>query len=164
MKYYGKKSLSSVLKLSIDVLIVIGIIMYIALMWNTLFVKHLSITSFKVLITCVLFACGSFSLFVILFVLREILNTIIKSTPFVHENVVSLRKISICCFIIFTCYIINFFLNGQYINFNLVDFDLSGIHTHTEFIIFFFAGLFLLILAEIFNKAVKVKEENDFTI
>lgn len=164
MKYYGRKSISSILKISIDILIVIGIIMYIALMWNTLYIKHLSITSFKVLLTCILFACGSFSLFAILFMLRKILNTIIKSTPFVYENVVSLRKISVFCFIIFTCYVINFFLNGQYKNFSLVDFDLSGIHTHTEFIIFFFAGLFLLVLAEVFNKAVKVKEENDFTI
>jgi hypothetical protein len=92
------------------------------------------------------------------------LRTLVESDPFIYENVKRLKNISVCCYTISMSYLINFFINGQYKNFKFVDFDLTGIHTDMEFIIFFFAGCFIRVLAEVFKKAVEYKNENDFTV
>jgi hypothetical protein len=164
MKYYGKKSMSSALSLSIYLLYIIGTVMYIALIWDTFFNQHVALSTSKIIITGILFTTGSLCLFNILFNLNSILKTLVNSDPFIIKNVTRLKNISWCCFIISISYLINFFVNNQYLSFKLVDFDLTGIHTDMEFVIFFFAGCFVLILAEVFKKAVDFKEENDFTI
>ena len=76
----------------------------------------------------------------------------------------SLKNIALSCFIITICYLINFFYNNQFKSFRLIEIAPTGIHTDTEFLIFFFAGCFVLILAQIYKQAVEVKEENDFTV
>lgn len=120
--------------------------------------------SSKFIVTAVLFFTGTGSLILILYNLRKILKTVIKVTPFTMENVRSLRHIAIYCFVITTCYLINFFFNNQFKNFSFIAIDSKGIHTDMEFVIFFFAGLFVLILAEVYKQAVEVKEENDYTV
>ena len=164
MKYYGKKSMSSILSFSIYLLYIIGALMYIALIRQTFFTGHTALPSIKMAATTVLFTAGSASLFVILINLNGILKTLVNSDPFISKNVTRLKNIAICCFTISITYVINFFVNNQYISFSFIDFDLTGIHTDMEFIIFFFAGCFVLVLAEVFKKAVSFKEENDFTI
>jgi hypothetical protein len=76
----------------------------------------------------------------------------------------SLKQIANCCFVITVCYIINFFYNNQFKTFKLIDIGPHGISTDTEFLIFFFAGCFVLILSQIYKQAVEVKEENDYTV
>ena len=164
MKYYGKTSLSSLLKVMLDGLIVIGFIVYLLILRRTLLVQQVNLLNFKNIITCILFVLGGFSLLCIMYYLRCIMNSLVKVTPFVWENVESLKIVAISCFIISGCYLLNFFINNQYINFRLIEIDTKGIHTDIEFLIFFFAGCFTLILSKVFKQAIEVKEENDFTI
>lgn len=152
------------LKISMDIIIAIGMIMYLALFYQGIFIKKLEIQEYKKIIIFILFIIGGFSLFRILFYLRRIVDSIVKFTPFIWDNVKSLNRISISCFLISATYIINFFVNNQYKNFNFIDFDTSGIHTDMEFLIFFFAGCFIFVLSNVFNQAIKIKEENDFTV
>lgn len=115
-------------------------------------------------VNLILFLIGTGSLILILYNLRKILKTVIKVNPFTMENVKSLKHIAYYCFIITICYLINLFYNNQFRNFSFIQIDSKGIHTDMEFVIFFFAGLFVLILAQVYKQAVEVKEENDYTV
>ncbi|GAA0182025.1 hypothetical protein SH2C18_44710 [Clostridium sediminicola] len=162
MKYYGKMSLSSILRILLDLLMVGGLVL-----WVITFVKYVLNTGEltpRLTITYILFAIGGIASLAILYYLRRIVCTLIKVTPFVSDNERSLKRISICCFTITSNYIINFVINKQYTDFDIITFDLTGIHTDFEAMIFFFAGCFILILSKVFKQAVQVKEENDLTI
>jgi hypothetical protein len=164
MKYYGKTSLSSLLKIMLDGLIIIGFIVYLLILREALVVEQVNLLSLKNISTCFLFVLGGFALLCIMYYLRCIMNSLIKANPFIWENVESLKNIAISCFIITGCYILNFFINSQYLDFKLIEINAKGVHTDIEFIIFFFAGCFTLILSKVFKQAIEVKEENDFTI
>ena len=92
------------------------------------------------------------------------MNSLVKANPFVWKNVESLKIVATSCFIICACYVLNIFINNQYLNLKLIEIDAKGIHTDIEFIIFFFAGCFTLVLSKVFKQAIEVKEENDFTV
>lgn len=164
MKYYGKTSLSSLLKLMLDSLIVIGFIVYLLILRKALVTQKINLLNPKNIITCILFVLGGFALLCIMYYLRCIMNSLVKSTPFINQNVESLKSVASSCFIISGCYVVNFFINNQYLNFRLIEIDIKGIHTDIEFIIFFFAGCFTLVLSKVFKQAIEVKEENDFTV
>ena len=126
--------------------------------------KGINMEPSRFIITYILFSIGGISIILILFNLRKVVRSLINITPFVKDNVLCLKRISLLSFIISICYALNFVINGQYKNFNIAYIDSSGIHTDIEFLIFFFAGCFILILSEVFKQAVEVKEENEFTI
>jgi hypothetical protein len=159
----SKAPLASFLKISLDILIAVAAIMYIVIIATSITSKP-DFSSIRSDITYSLFLIGGGGLYVILFNLRKIVVSLISSDPFVHENVKSIRNISKACFVVASGYILNFFINGQYSDFKVVYIDNKGIHTDLEFLIFFFAGCFILILSEVFKKAVEVKEENDYTV
>jgi hypothetical protein len=164
MKYYGKISLTSLLKMSLDIMIIIGIAVYFIMSKQTLTEKGVDMSSGRFIITYILFILGRISIILILINLRKIVDSIINVTPFIRGNVLCLKRISLFSFTVSFCYALNFFINGQYKNYNIAYIDSSGIHTDIEFLIFFFAGWFILILSQVFKQAVEVKEENEFTI
>ncbi|MCJ7689619.1 MAG: DUF2975 domain-containing protein [Clostridiaceae bacterium] len=164
MKYYGKMSLASFLKITLDIMIITGIVVYFIMLKQTLMGKSVDMSWGRFLITYTLFIIGGTSVVLILFNLRKIVNSLINITPFIRVNVLCLKRISLLCFTVSICYAINFVINGQYKDFNIAYVDSSGIHTDIEFLIFFFVGWFILILSEVFKQAVEVKEENEFTI
>jgi hypothetical protein len=163
MKENKYNSMTAFLIVTLDLLMFIGSIACIAIIFKTLSNNGFG-NSLQTIVNCVLFFIGTSSLIYILFSLRRILKSVIKLGPFNMSNVKSLKRIAGSCFLIAVCYIINFFFNNQLANFNFISIDSTGIHTDTEFLIFFFVGFFVLVLAQIYKQAVEVKEENDFTI
>lgn len=101
-------------------------------------------------IIIVLLIAGSMSLY-ILWGLRRIFNTIVNTNPFNLENVTILRRLSVAAFIISIDFIVKCFFW----------FTLA---TAIIVIIFAIAGLFCLVLADVFTQAVLYKEENDLTV
>ncbi|AKL94185.1 hypothetical protein CACET_c06750 [Clostridium aceticum] len=164
MKYYGKKSLSSFLKIVLDVLLLIGVVLFVSVSKNTLFTGAFKEATSIMTFVYFLFLIGSTSLIAIVYSLRKITKTLVTRDPFVWENVKSLKNIWIGSFIIAVCYFINFFINPNYKDLQIIYIDAKGIHTDFEFFIFFFAGLFILVLEKVFKMAVQFKEENDLTI
>lgn len=164
MKYYGKKSLSSFLKVVLDVLLLIGVGLFIFISKDTLLSASLKEATPILVFVYGLFLIGGTSLIYIVYNLRKITKTLITREPFVWDNVRSLKRIWIGSFIIAICYFINFFINPNYKSFQIIYIDTKGIHTDFEFFIFFFAGLFILVLEKVFKMAVEYKEENDLTI
>lgn len=87
----------------------------------------------------------------ILFELRKMMKTVIEDDCFVEANVKSLYRMGTYAFIIIgvkllRCFV--FFTPGAVV--------IAGV--------FFFAGLFSKVLARVFDRAVRYKQENDLTI
>ncbi|PAB59030.1 DUF2975 domain-containing protein [Anaeromicrobium sediminis] len=164
MKYYGKKSLASALKLVLNFLLIIGVCMFVYISKNVMSSNDLQISIFRKIGIYGLFFIGSISLILIVYNLKKIVDSLVDINPFIRGNVKRLNSIALECFIITGCYLINFVINPKYVEFNLITVDMKGIHTDMEFFIFLFAGCFILILSKVFEQAVEVKEDNDLTI
>lgn len=99
---------------------------------------------------CFLYPSG-FLGFLILYNAREILKKVNSSNPFVYENAIRIKYIAcysgVLCIIhaVAALFIHSFFIP-------------------ILFVVFGLTALFLAVLGELFNKSVKYKEENDFTI
>lgn len=164
MKENKYNSMSRFLIVVLNVLIAFGVLAFISLVISTLAPTDIGEANRKYIVNCILLFIGTSALVFILYSLRKILKSVIKEGPFNMGIVKSLKNIALSCFVITICYLINFFYNNQFKSFSLINIGPTGIHTDTEFLIFFFAGCFVLILAQIYKQAVEVKEENDFTV
>jgi hypothetical protein len=164
MKYYGHSSLATFLKHVLNFLILAGAIVYLFVLKGAFALEGMNRISPMTVLTTVLFISGGLALLSIMYYLRRIIDSLIKVTPFIWDNVKSLKRIAAACFVVAGCYIINCFVNAQYKDFKFVSIDSKGVHTDIEFLIFLFAGCFILVLSQVFKQAVEVKEENDFTI
>lgn len=100
---------------------------------------------------CVIFMlCGCLALWIIQH-LRKIFKTVLNEDCFVEENVTSLKRMGWASFLISVLTIIRLF-------FVITPATLAIV------LVFFIAGLFSFVLAQVFAQAVAYKEETDFTI
>lgn len=100
---------------------------------------------------CVIFmVCGVLAIWIIYY-LRKIFSTILKEDCFVEENVTALKRMGIASFFISIMFIVRLLF-------------IVTLGTLTIILVFFIAGLFSLVLAQVFAQAVAYKKENDFTI
>jgi hypothetical protein len=99
---------------------------------------------------CIIFMIAGVFALVILWELRNLFKSII-SDPFVKENVKSLKRMGLCSFIIAATMLARLFFVITPAALVLVA-------------VFSIAGLFSLVLSQIFDQAVTYKQENDLTI
>lgn len=100
---------------------------------------------------CIIFMiCGMLALWII-FYLRRIFSTILRGNCFVEENVISLKRMGAASFLISLVTAIRLFF-------------VVTPATLIIILVFFIAGLFSMVLAQVFAQAVAYKEDNDFTI
>lgn len=83
--------------------------------------------------------------------IRKLLKNLNKRNPFIMNNVHSLNRIAVSCFLIAASYIIKIIFYNSFL-------------TILVTMVFIITGFFSIILAEVFRQAVIVKEENDLTI
>ncbi len=111
------------------------------------------ITEFKVFygpLTILYMLSGVFSLLIVL-ELRKMFRTVLADDAFVPSNAESLKKMAGCSFIIALLSLIRLFF-------------MPTPATAIIIIVFSIAGLFSLVLCQVFEKAIRYKEENDLTI
>lgn len=100
---------------------------------------------------CIIFmVCGVLALRIVYY-LRKIFETILKGDCFVDENVIALKRMGVASFLISAVFLLRLFVAVT-----------SG--ALVVILVFFIAGLFSLVLAQVFAQAVYYKQENDFTI
>lgn len=87
----------------------------------------------------------------ILWELRRMFGTVIQGDPFVGENVTSLRRMGLCAFIISVCMAFRLLFEITAASLILI-------------LVFLIAGLFSLVLSQVFDQAITYKQENDLTI
>ncbi len=100
---------------------------------------------------CIIFMTAGVFAIVILKELRNMFKTVINENPFVFENAKSLKVMGICAFAISAIMTIRLI-------FVITPAALVLI------IVFLIAGLFSLVLSQVFDQAVTYKQENDLTI
>lgn len=97
-----------------------------------------------------------------LFKLKKLCSLIVKNNPFSHDSVKSLKVIAACAFVevaAFVCCI-------KYLK-HTVAFFKHFAYGGPMIVIAFFSvliGFICLVLSQLFDSAIKIKEENDFTI
>jgi hypothetical protein len=100
---------------------------------------------------CIIFMVAGVFALVILWELRNMFKTVISEDPFVKENVRSLKRMGICAFVIAVAMFARLFFVITPAALVLVA-------------VFSIAGLFSLVLSQVFDQAVTYKQENDLTI
>lgn len=100
---------------------------------------------------CIIFIIAGVFALVIVWELRTIFKTVMKENPFVRENVRSLKRMGISSFCIA-------FMMLTRLLFVITPAALVLVA------VFAIAGLFSLVLSQVFDQAVTYKQENDLTI
>ncbi len=113
-------------------------------------VSNISLLNSKILTLVFLEACGVICWFALL-LLYKLLATVIKSTPFIYKNVRYLKYISYL------------FAGAGIILIIKTVLDFS-ILTPVIAVLALLASMFCQTLAAVFDKAIRIKEENDLTI
>lgn len=145
-------SLSKFTKFCLDFMFYCGILVTVTvpLSFHLLGTYYPNIRSHYIAMCVIFMLCGIFALWII-YHLRKIFRTVIQADCFVEENVTSLKHMGYASFIITLLSIIRLF-------FVVTPATLAII------LVFFIAGLFSLVLAQVFAQAIAYKKENDFTI
>jgi len=153
MDILGEKGLSSLVKRLLDLVFLGGLGILITLPYVLRwYMNALSLTSSENynFLLGFLYITGVVCL-VLVNEIRKIFKTLNRRNPFMLDNVKSLNRVGVACFIIAAAYLVKIFF------YNSV---LTAIIT----MVFIIAGLFSVVLAEVFRQAIEVKEENDLTI
>jgi len=100
---------------------------------------------------CIIFIVAGIIALAIIWDLRNMFQTVIKQDPFVKGNVVSLKRMGICAFLIAMIMAVRLIFVITPAALVLV-------------VVFLVAGLFSLVLSQVFDQAVTYKQENDLTI
>lgn len=155
MKYIGKGSLSTFIKLFIIILMLIAVVCLISLPWMLNIFSDMGYFNSPshfvyVYMLIILYLTGILS-YIILNEMRKIFNSLEAKNPFIYNNVRSLKVMSVCAFVIAIIYLTKVLIY-------------NSIMTMLVVLVFFLAGLLALVLAEVFKKAVNYKEEIDLTV
>lgn len=153
MLILGEKGLSGLVKRILDFVFLGGLGIYVALpfalKWYMNTIYRTSSENYYFLLGF-LYITGIVCLGLVNEI-RKIFKTLNRKNPFMMDNVKSLNRIGGSSFVIAIAYIIKIcFYNSV----------LTLIIT----MVFIIAGLFAVVLAEVFRQAVVVKEENDLTV
>jgi len=161
MKYLGKKSISSFLGTTVNIIWYVGLILIIP---NVVMLLSPSSSGIKQLSVTILYEIAFIAFLTIIYQLRKILKSLTLKEPFTRENVKSFRIIGISIIFIGLFDLIyntsKYGINGFYI----LHLDEQGISSRCGVLIFIFLGILALILGEIFKSAIEIKEENNLTI
>lgn len=145
-------SLSKVTKLFLDLMFYVGIVITITVPMIFYYLgDYYPNIGNNYIPMCILFMLSGVLALVIVFHLRKMFVTVIKEDCFVEENVICLNRMGIASFMIaiVTAIRLIFVITPA---------------TLVIIIVFFIAGLFSMVLAQVFEQAVAYKLENDFTI
>ncbi len=152
MKVTGKKSISSLIKIFLQVLIGIGLIVLILLpLLLQKYIQYINPTLDYYSALVLLYVSGVPAI-IIVYEFIKLFSSLKEDNPFVESNIKALRISSICSIVIAIEYGVGMFL---------VTNSIFGIIIVGVFII---AWIGLYILSELLQKAIEYKEENDLTI
>lgn len=153
MQILDEKGLSGVVKRFLDLTFAGGILIFLSLpvsvKWYIGTLYEGTSERYYFLLPF-LYVTGFFALLIV-YEMRRIFKTLNRKNPFIMDNAKSLKRIAVSSFIIAFAYIIKIIFYNSFLTIILA-------------MVFVIAGLFSIILAEVFRQAAMVKEENDLTI
>lgn len=147
----GKWNIPLILKRMIEVLLVLAPILMVVLPFVFRLDSPVVGKVFPSWVTLVFIESSAVFCWLILLMLRRLLTTVTETSPFVFENVQCLKRISYFCAAIALLMLIKTFLD-------------FSVMTPIIAILALLSSLFCQTLAMVFDKAVRIKDENDLTI
>ena len=139
-------------KYLLDFMFISGMLLCAGVPWLFRFAgEHYRIFKVFYLPFCIIFILAGIVALIILWDLRKMFRSVILENPFVRDNVSSLKRMGICAFVIA----------------GLMAIRLVFVITPAACVlvlVFLIAGLFSLVLSQVFEQAVTYKQENDLTI
>ena len=141
-----------VTKVLLDVLFYLGIAVTVSVPWSVRWAAgfYPSVAERLALHTALFLLAGAASV-LILFELRRMVRTVLADECFVRSNVRSLRRMAVYAFAIAVLMLVR-----------LLVFFTPGLLAIV--CVFLLAGLFSLVLAQVFDRAVSYKQDDDLTI
>jgi hypothetical protein len=153
MVILGEKGLSGIVKWILDFIFLGGLGIYVALplalKWYMNTIYRTSTENYYFLLGF-LYITGIVCLGLVN-EMRKIFKTLNRKNPFMVDNVKSLNRVGGACLVIAAAYIFKVFF-------------FNSVLTAIIAMVFIIAGLFAIVLAEVFQQAIAVKEENDLTV
>ncbi len=156
MKIIGKKGLSGLVEWIVNLIFIVGILIWGSLPWllpwtiRLIKPQYAYDSRYFYFLIIFLYITGVFAL-TIVYQVRRFFHSINENNPFIYDNVKALKVIGYASFIISLCYI-----------FKIIYYP--TVLTIIITMIFAILGCFCIVLAEIFRQAVETKNENDLTI
>lgn len=151
MKVTGKNSISNIIKISLQIILIIGIIIIIFLPFllkqYSENINHIELYFPTIIL---LYVSGIPALFLINIFIK-MFETLKENNPFTRNNVKYLKQSSICSIIIAIEYIVGIFIT-------------KSIFATVIIGVFIIASLGLYILSKLLEQAIQYKEENELTI
>jgi hypothetical protein len=152
MKVTGKGSLSSFVKVILEIVFILGIGVILTLPLDLKwYLNNFDVRQdvyYPMLV--ILYISGALALIVV-YKFTKLFKALRDNQPFIFENAKILKQISICCLLISVVYIGGIFV-------------FQSVFPAIIFMIFVIAWIGTYILSELFKQAVEYKEENDLTI
>lgn len=154
MEILGKKGLGNFLKIMLEIVLVIGILILV------IFPIVLKNTNMDINPNIVLFYPNAICLLMIVYQFIGLFDSLKKNNPFCENTVKKLRKAQHICGVASIFWILDFLYEVCLVK-NFIAFILV-----LAFMVILFIGvtIALYILAELFNKALEYKNENELTI
>lgn len=153
MVIIGERGLSGYVKYMLDLVFLGGIGIFISLPWSLAwYIENIYRESNEnyYFMLGFLYITGLTCLEMV-YEVRRIFKSLNRRNPFMMDNVKSLNRIAVACFIIAAAYVVKIIFYNSVLTLILT-------------MVFIIAGLFSIVLAEVFRQAVEFKEENDLTI
>lgn len=136
----------------LDVMYYVGILLTITIPIIFLYVgKFIPVFQTYYLIQCILYMLSGVFCLKIVYELRSMFITVLMEEPFVDKNVKSLKVMGKCSFIIALLSVVRLPLSPTPATVVII-------------LVFSIAGLFSIVLCQVFEKAIQYKLENDLTI
>lgn len=162
MKVIGKKSLSSIIMIFLEILLVLCVIAILS--GGLIAIENFSmLISSKIAMTALVIYASSIPALVLIIQFISIFKTLKEGNVFQKQNIRKLKTsyvMSILIGIMYTFNGIQLFL--FYENKDVI--TLYVILTYIIALVFLIFGIGLMVLSEIYQKAIEYKEENDLTI
>ena len=162
MKILGKKSLSSIIKIFLWILLIICLL--VVLIGGIVVIKEFSyFNTDNTLRSLIILYLSSIPASILIIQFIGIFKSLENSKVFENQNVKRLKTSYITSIIMGIMYLVNsimLFLSRAEENWEIVYMFLMYVVT----LVFLIFGVGLIVLLEIYKKAIKYKEENDLTI
>lgn len=149
---YKTNFINKLTKALVDIFFYLGIVTCLLVPFATpKIMRYLNLSDSLITPTIITLLLSGVCAVYIIFQLKRTFKTLITGNPFVIENTLYLKNMSIAAFLISLIYIIKLFYWFTFATLIIV-------------LVFLIAGLFCLTLRDLFKQAVKFKEDNDLTI
>ncbi len=149
---YQKSIVHYMTKICVDILFYVAILCCIMIPFSSPWLfRYFGIAEASALFIKAILLASGISCVYILWQLKVIFRTLMEGNPFIHANVMCLRKIAVTCLVVSFIFVVKMIV-------------MPTISTIVIVVIFIVGCLLCLTLKDLFKQSIYYKDENDLTV